>query len=43
MSGTILVVFVTKTLTEPFDVPAGTMTALAFRRPSSEFNVETVS
>ena len=37
MSSTTLVVLVTKTLTEPFGVPAGMMTALAFSRPSSEF------
>ena len=42
MSSTTLVVLVTKTLTEPLDVPAGMMAALALMRPSSEFRVETV-
>ena len=42
MSSTTLVVLVTKTLTEPLEVPAGMITALALMRPSSELSVETV-
>ena len=37
-----LKVTVTYTLTDPAGEPAGTMAALAFTRPSGEFNVDTV-
>ncbi len=42
MSRMTFVVLVTYTLTDPDGDPAGTIAALAFTRPSSEFKVETI-